>query len=224
MRRDELGVGQVGAPLAAAGRPWRFDRWEASHPILRPFAEPEHGDIRRPAFATITDINPDPSARVLATFRGGKPALLERTVGKGRVVWFASTCDRAWGDWPKGRMFLPMVHQIVAHAANLADGGPIRPEMAAASQGPGIVAADGIVRVVNVDPFESEMARCTPAEFADRYGFTLIDPTRVGDLTPAPTSKPADDRLREDEVWPWVALTLVGILMLEQFLANRTAA
>jgi hypothetical protein len=34
----------------------------------------------------------------------------------------------------------------------------------------------------------------------------------------------ADDRLRSDELWPWLALALLGILMIEQFLANRTAA
>ena len=34
----------------------------------------------------------------------------------------------------------------------------------------------------------------------------------------------ADDRLRSDEIWPWLALTLVGLLLAENFLANRTAA
>ena len=218
-----LGVGQVAGPKASPERPWRLDRWESSHPLLRPFAEPEHGDIRRPAFSSITKIVPDPSSRVVARFRGGEPAILERAVGRGKVVWFASSCDRAWGDWPRGRMFLPMVHQMIAYASGLAEGGPSRTELASFGQMPGLVEADGLVRVVNTDPFESETARCTMKEFADRYGFRLPEIKAVAPK-PAPTRGATDDRLRGDEVWPWIALALVGILMFEQFLANRTAA
>ncbi len=217
-----LGVGRVVGPLSEPGRPWRLDRWEAAHPLLRPFSEPEHGDIRRPAFSGITRITPDPSARVVARFRGGDPALLERSVGKGKVVWFASSCDRGWGDWPRGRMFLPMVHQMVAYAAGLAEGGRVRPELATHGRPPGLVEADGFVRVVNADPYESEPARCTLKEFADRHGFRPAEGPGVAPKSPE-GSGPADDRVRADEVWPWLALALVGLLLSEQFLANRTA-
>ncbi len=217
-----LGVGRVSGPASEPGRPWRLDRWEADHPLLRPFSEPEHGDLRRPAFTGITKIAPDPSARVLARFRGGDPALLERSVGRGKVVWFASSCDRGWGDWPRGRLFLPMVHQMMAYASGLADGGPVRPEVAAHDRPPGLVEGEGFLRVVNADPYESETARCTPKEFADRYGFRLPEGPGVAPKA-AEASRPADDRARSDEVWPWLALALVGLLMFEQFLANRTA-
>ncbi len=218
-----LGVGKVVGPESSPDRPWRLDRFEAAHPLLKPFAEPEHGDIRRAAFDSITKVVPDPAARVLARFRGGDPALLERQVGRGRVVWFASACDRAWGDWPRGRMFLPMVHQMVAYASGRLDGGPIRAEMAAAGRPPGLSDAEGYLRVVNTDPFESETARCTAKEFADRYGFALPEAKAVvAKAGPGPGT--VDDRLRGDEIWPWLALALVGVLLSEQFLANRTAA
>ena len=218
-----LGVGKVVGPESSPGRPWRLDRWEATHPLLRPFADPEHGDLRRPSFTSITRITPDPSVRVVARFRGGEPALMEKSVGRGKVVWFASSCDRGWGDWPRGRMFLPMVHQMVAYASGLSEGGPIRQEPAGADRMPGLVESDGILRVINPDPYESETARCTPKEFADRYGFRLPERKAVASKVDG-DKKPADDRLRGDEIWPWVALTLIGLLMFEQFLANRTAA
>ena len=41
-----LGVGKIVGPESSPERPWRLDRWEKSHPLLKPFAEPEHGDIR----------------------------------------------------------------------------------------------------------------------------------------------------------------------------------
>ena len=200
-----LGVGRVVGPGAGAGRPWRLDRWEAAHPILRPFAEPEHGDLRRPAFTTITRIEPDPSARVLARFRGGEPALLERSVGRGKVVWFASGCDRGWGDWPRGRMFLPMVHQMVAYASGLAEGGPVRPELAGRRPVPGIVEADGIVRVVNPDPYESETARCTPG--SSPTATASGSPSRAAAAKPSsrPRGRPTtgSGATRSGPGWPW---------------------
>ena len=146
------------------------------HPVFKPFADPEHGDLRRPAFTAITRIKPDHDARVLAWFRGGEPALLERTKGRGKVLWFTSACDRAWGDWPRGRMYLPMIHQMVAYVSGLAEGGRIRQEIAGDERKPGVVESDGLVHVVNADPLESETARCTPKEFADRFGFHLPVP------------------------------------------------
>jgi hypothetical protein len=218
-----LGVGKVVGPQTAEDRPWRLERWEAKHPIFRPFADPEHGDLRRPAFLTITKIEPDASARVLAWFRGGVPAMIERQVGRGKVIWFASACDRDWGDWPRSRLYLPMVHQLVAYASGQAEGGRVRQEVATGDTKPGLHEADGILRVVNVDPFESETARSTPKEFADRFGFTLPEIKPVV-AARDPRKAKTDDRLRSDEIWPWLALALVGVLLLEHFLANRTAA
>jgi hypothetical protein len=218
-----LGVGEVLASKTATELPWRLERWDAQHPVFKPFADPEHGDLRRTAFATITPITPASDARVLARFRGGEPALLERTRGRGKVLWFTSACDRAWGDWPRGRMYLPLLHQMVAYVSGLADGGRVRPAIAGDERQPGVVESDGLIHVVNVDPLESETARCTPKEFADRFGFQL--PVMAApDMARTSAGVRGDDRLRNDELWPWVALTVFGLLLVENFLANRTAA
>jgi hypothetical protein len=219
-----LGVGQVIGTATATELPWRFERWEKQHPIFRPFADPEHGDLRRPAFAAITRIKPDNDARVLAWFRGGEPAVLERSVGRGRVVWFTSTCDRGWGDWPRGRLYVPLVHQLVAYVSGLAEGGQIRLETAVGEQKPGIVESGGLLHVVNADPFESETARCTRREFAEKFGFKLPDPASPKNTAQDTADGRGDDRSRGDELWPWLALTLIGFLLVENFLANRTAA
>jgi hypothetical protein len=218
-----LGVGEILGPASFTALPWRLERWDARHPVFKPFADPEHGDLRRPTFTSITRIKPDQQVRVLASFRGGEPALLERTKGRGKVLWFTSACDRAWGDWPRGRMYLPMLHQMAAYVSGLAEGGRIRQEIAGDERQPGITLADGLVHIVNPDPLESETARCTPKQFADRFGFRLpvpVEPDTARQKTPGR----ADDRLRTDEIWPWLALTLLGLLLVESFLANRTAA
>ncbi len=222
-----LGVGEVTGTERATETPWRLERWEAGNPVFRPFQDPEHGDPRRPAFTAFTRIRPDPKARVLARFRGGAPALLERDHGHGKVLWFTSACDRSWGDWPRGRMYLPMVHQMLSYATGLAEGGRVRAATAGGDHKPGIIETDGFYQVVNVDPAESETARCTPKEFADRYGFRLPPPGAQA-LATATSAKShrgsGDEQMRGDEIWPWLALALVGGLVLENFLANRTAA
>jgi uncharacterized membrane protein len=218
-----LGAGEVLGPVSATEMPWRLERWETQHPVFQPFADPEHGDLRRPAFTAITRIKLDQSVRVLASFKGGEPALVERTLGRGKILWFTSACDRSWGDWPRGRMYLPMIHQMVAYASGLAEGGRVRQAVAAALRKPGLVESDGLVQVVNVDPSESQTARCTPKEFADRFGFQLPVPA-AETLARQGSSGVGDDRLRSNEIWPWLALTLVGLLLVENFLANRTAA
>lgn len=220
-----LGVGAVEGPAPATDLPWRLDRWEPDHPVFRAFSSPEFGDLRRPAFTTITRVRPDPSARVVATFRGGEPALIERTVGRGKVLWFTSACDRDWGDWPRGRLYVPLVHTMLAHVSGLAEGGRVRRSDAGGGREPGVTEADGLVRVVNADPYESDTARCTPREFAGRFGFQPPGPAAGAADGAAPrVNARGDDRLRGDEVWPWFAAALLGVLLLEQFLANRTAA
>ena len=218
-----LGVGAVVGPASATELPWRLERWEARHPVFKPFADPEHGDLRRPRFTAITRITPDPEAQVLASFRGGEPALLERTKGQGKVLWFTSACDRAWGDWPRGRMYVPMLHQMLSYVTGLAEGGRIRQEIAGDERKLGITVTDGLVHIVNIDPYESNTARCTPKEFADRFGFQLPAPAEPDVARHAAPGR-ADDRLRSNEIWPWLALTLLGVLLVENFLANRTAA
>ena len=61
-----------------------------------------HGD-RRP-----------PDAQVLARFDAGAPALVERQVGSGRVLLWASTLDLSWSDLPLKPVFLPFVHRACA--------------------------------------------------------------------------------------------------------------
>jgi hypothetical protein len=224
-----LGVGEILGPASAADLPWRLERWDARHPVFQPFADPEHGDLRRPAFSTITRIKPGPDVRVLAWFRGGEPAVLERIKGRGKVLWFTSACDRSWSDWPRSRLYVPVTHQMLAYVANLTEGGRIRVETAGDGREPGIIETDDLVHVVNPDPNESDMARCTPEEFAASFGFRL--PPRESESQSPATSgatgrahAPLDGRLRSDELWPWIALTLIGLLLVESFLANRTAA
>jgi hypothetical protein len=121
-----------------------------------------------------------------------------------------------------------MVHQLLGYLAGLTEGGPLRTtildELAEGREEiPGVFAREGFSEVVNTDPRESETERCTPEQLAARFHFTLPS------AADAPSSEQRagsvlGDQLRSDEIWHWVLLGLLGCLLLESFLGNRTVA
>jgi hypothetical protein len=54
----------------------------------------------------------EPDSGVVLRFTDGLPALLERKVGKGRVMLFTSTVDDDWTDLPLRSIFVSLVHQV----------------------------------------------------------------------------------------------------------------
>ena len=58
-------------------------------------------------------LTPAADARVLARFDDGQPALVERTIGSGRMLVWTSGFDLAWNDLALKPVFLPFVHQTV---------------------------------------------------------------------------------------------------------------
>src|SRR5262249_23549321 len=152
-------------------------------------------------FDTITRIEPGPEVRVLARFRGGAPALMERARGRGKVLWFTSACDRSWSDWPRSRLYVPMVHQMLAYAAGLSEGGPIRREIAGERRKWGVSESGGLVEVATPARSESDRSRCPPEEFASRFGFRLPGPGPSSSTAAGPgaAGRSDDGRLRGDE-------------------------
>jgi hypothetical protein len=239
--------GIIHGPRRATDLPYRLQEWNGKHPIWRPLNDPQHGDLRRLGFQAITLLEPadDPATTVLASFRGGEPALVSRTVGTGLVLWWLTPCDRTAGDWPASKLFVPMIHQFVGQPLGLNDGGPIRdrlinmpedPVEAAAArfatrplaepiaaleeQTPGVLPRVGSWHVMNPNPRESETERTTIEEFADRFQLTLAAETSIA---PQPrTTNPAD--VKQHEQWPWAALLVFGLMLMETFVANRTVS
>ena len=64
--------------------------------------------------------------RTLLQLANGLPVLVERKVGRGRVLVFAGTVDLAWGNLPLQAIFLPFVQRIVAYLGGDAGAGAAR--------------------------------------------------------------------------------------------------
>jgi len=221
--------GEIMGVVRAHDLPHRLDHWDESHSLFEPFNDPQHGDLRRFAFSAYTRIAPAADSQVVAWFRGEAPALLEKRLGKGTVLWFTSASDREWSDWTRSRLYLPFVHQMLGYLAGLTGGGPVRESLIdtttplAADVVPGVFERSGFIEVVNTGPRESETDRCTPDEFATRFQLSLHEEEAAPEApSQAVLASTAD--LRDDEVWHWVVFVLLGTLLAEGFLANRTAA
>ncbi len=84
-----------------------FDR---RHPILQPL------DIDWTArFQRHWQLLPSEDADVLMRFDNTLPALVERQVGQGKVILFASTMDLEWNNLALQGMYLPFVHETLRH-------------------------------------------------------------------------------------------------------------
>ncbi len=86
---------------------------EARHPILRPL-EIDWG-VR---FEGHWSMKADEAAEVLMRFDNGAPALVERQIGEGRTLLFASALDMEWNNLPLQNMYLPFIHEMLKHLAH----------------------------------------------------------------------------------------------------------
>jgi len=66
-------------------------------------------------------------AVALVTLDDGTPLLTEAQRGRGRVVFYGSTVDRDWTDWPLRPSFLPLLQQLVTYLAGGLDERPTEP-------------------------------------------------------------------------------------------------
>jgi hypothetical protein len=225
------------APLAQAGLipgtiegesdagVFRIHKWEKEHPIFVPFNDPQQGDLRRVTFRKTTRVKPAEDAKVLAADNSGMPLILEKSLGRGKIMLVATAADRDWGDWPQSRLYVPLVHQIFGYLTDrLADSQRVRTEIA----GPGIDKPPGVVRensrviVRNIDARESRIERYSPTQFREEFQLAAVtiaeDPRQMlAGVLPVGAERPS-------EFWANVVLILLIVLALEAFVANRTHA
>lgn len=114
----DLLPGFIGRPIdRSRGTAARVGALEFSHPVFEPFRAPRSGNFSTVPIYGYRDISPAKNAQVLARFDGTAPAVLERRVGRGRVLLWASTLDTTWSDLPRSNVFLPFVHRSLRHLA-----------------------------------------------------------------------------------------------------------
>ncbi|NJK92578.1 MAG: hypothetical protein HC904_12565, partial [Blastochloris sp.] len=93
-------------PQAGSLASVRFTRY---HPLLIPSpAAGESGEARESGAKTS-------ATQIVAAYSDGKPAIVERQVGKGRVYMFGSSATSAWNTLPLHPAFVPLVQRMVGY-------------------------------------------------------------------------------------------------------------
>lgn len=93
------------------------------HPLLANFAARGEGIASARFFKyMLLEPVPDSAGRsVVLRFESGAPALVERHVGKGRVLLLSTTVDREWTDLPIRPGFLPLIQETARRLVGASD-------------------------------------------------------------------------------------------------------
>lgn len=82
------------------------------HPVLLPLGV--DWGVRFQGYWSVEALE---DADVLMQFDNGSPALVERGVGRGNVLLFASSLDTEWNNLPLQGLYLPFVHESLRYLA-----------------------------------------------------------------------------------------------------------
>jgi len=132
-----IALDDIAEPPPGAGM-MTFARWDVGHPMMRSFVDELAGVLRQVqinAYVKVaapkgdggaeqtdeqTDKQPDRApARVLARFNDSaeSPAIVERSFGRGRCIFIATSADQEWNDWASNFSYLPFMMELVQYAA-----------------------------------------------------------------------------------------------------------
>lgn len=97
----------------------RLSSLDFDHPALSEFAHVQDVSLLKARTYThvLVDTGRRDDSRVIASFTGGRPALVEGKVGRGRTLFFTTSLDRDWSDLVVRTSFVPLVHQLVLYLA-----------------------------------------------------------------------------------------------------------
>jgi len=156
----------------------RFDRAEYTHPALAAFALPGGDALQKVMVYTYTLVQPSAQSkgRVLVAYADGAPALLERSVGQGRVMLLTTTIDRDWTGLAIRKSFLPLIRRSLRYLSRSIGGG----ETQASVGQPHRLRFDTTpIRVVVTQP-DNERLVLSRAELETMGDVPVVTPTQRG--------------------------------------------
>lgn len=194
------------------------------HPIVSFFANPTTQPfLAQPRFWKAHGLEPIAGTSVVATFADGKPAMVERTIGRGAVLMAAFPSDKTWSDLPLRPAFLMLTRRMVQHAAlgnrprlTVRVHDPLRLVVPARLAGARVEATDprGGRTVLNPEPTADGSARVELAETPFAGFYTLSGAERPWRFAANPPADESDlTALSRDEAavrLPGVRLTWIG--------------
>ena len=205
-----LGVSDLAAEERAAG-PAVLAATDLRHPIFSPFG-PLAANLGQVRFSRAWRLRGD-GWNAAARFTDGSPALLERHLGEGTVLIFASDMERRWNDFPLHPAFAPFAREAVRYISAtretrreylVADVPP------AVQREPGVhtVEKDGRRVAINVDARESSSAALSSGEFR-----AMLQPQ--GRELQAPRLQQVRQAEAAQNLWQYGLMLMLAVLVIE---------
>jgi hypothetical protein len=223
------------------------------HPLFAPFADPRFSDFTKIHFWKYRrlDAAAIPTARIVARFDSGDPAILQVPLGKGSVVVLTSSWRPFDSQLALSSKFVPLVGALLEQSSKLpvpkaqylpGDEVPLPPaaqpftirkpdgsEVTASgnftgTDQPGVYSiTPGTQRfVVNLAPDESRLTPLTPERFT-----TLGVPLRKAARAPSAAAEQHEAQAQAAELesrqklWRWLLLAALLVLLLETLIAGK---
>lgn len=146
----------------------RFGPPRRQHPVFRVFQLPGGSSLQSVSVFSYMLLEPSPpqQSSLALSFEDNAPAILERQVGRGRVLLFTTTVDDEWTDLPFRPAFLPLTRRAVQYLARRATsvgetrhivGETVTMEVASFVQERAVITGPGDTRRV-LEPLEGEIS------------------------------------------------------------------
>ena len=119
-------VGDV-VPSPTGAAPFAIGEWDGSHPVMRAFVDELAPVLRGVQVGAYVESETVGGGRGAVFARLDDPArspvMLERRYGQGVCVLVTTSCDQEWNDWAASFSYVPMMLELVQHAARRSGAG-----------------------------------------------------------------------------------------------------
>ncbi len=95
-----------------------FEMINFEHPVFREYLEVSAGSWFDISFFDVPLLRVPPGARIIASFGGGRPAVVEINRGRGKLIVLAAAVDRDHTNFQTYGAFLPFWRELVVHCAD----------------------------------------------------------------------------------------------------------
>lgn len=193
--------------------------WDREHPALVSFDGRDGGDLRSLEWRDAFDLGTNAGWRTLATLDGGHALMVQKSgVEKaGNIIVCAHPLTREWTDIPRELLFVPLVKNMFATLGGVAQSTPEARVFTPGLKEPRAIGHYG-AEVVAADGRESLPAAVGDAPFRAAFG---LPTTELSASLPPPQSERVSEHSREGELWPWLVVGLLLLLIAENFLATK---
>ncbi|MEM6277962.1 MAG: BatA domain-containing protein [Verrucomicrobiota bacterium] len=202
------------------------------HPVLQPFARARIRDFTKVRFwkhRVLSGVEAGPETRVIATFDGESPALLEQSLGEGAVFLFLSGWEPSESQLSLSSKFVPLLFSIFEHTGFSIRSAATRYVGETEQDKPGFFEAESddgsTLTAVNLLPRESVTEPFDPVALFTEWGIPLIDPEKEKELESLSETQLARlesvEKENNQKLWKWIVLLVLVLLLAESWLAGK---